>query len=60
MIVNALKRDKDKFAYVDYDFQKQKWSTPLRPDMIEFAKVVKGIVYTRSKMAFYALEKEMM
>jgi len=58
MIVGALKLDKEKFAYVDYDFLKQKWSTPMKLDMIDFEGVVKTIVYGYSQRAIYALEKE--
>jgi AbiV family abortive infection protein len=60
MLVGALKLDKEKFAYVEYDFRKQKWFTPLKPDLVDLEGVVKSIVYGYSRMGFYALEKEMM
>lgn len=59
MIVGALKLDKEKFAYVEYDFHRQKWFTPLKPDVIDLEGVAKAIVYGYPQRAIYALEKEM-
>lgn len=60
MIVGAIKLDKEKFAYVEYDFHRQKWLTPLKPEVIDLEDIVKAIVYGYPQRAFYALKKEMM
>jgi len=57
-LVKALKREKDDFAYVDYDFQNQKWLIPFKPDKIDFEGVVKAFVFSYTNSAIYALEKE--
>jgi hypothetical protein len=47
------------FAYVEYDFYRQKWLTPLKPYVIDLEGVVKAIVYGYPQRAVYALEREM-
>ena len=59
MMRRGLMQDKDEFAYIDYDFHRQKWLTPLKPDFIDLEGVVKAIVYGYSQRAIYALEKQM-
>lgn len=52
------KRDKDAFAYVDYDFLRMEWSNPMDLDIIDTENHVKSFVYDYSDLAIYALEKE--
>ena len=56
--VGWLRRDKDDFAYVGYDFQNQKWLNPSKPDKIDYEGVVKAFVFGYTQRAIYALEKE--
>lgn len=54
-----LKRDKDRLAYVNYDFTRIKWSTPCDPDVIGGSRdFLESVVYGYFEYAILALEKE--
>jgi AbiV family abortive infection protein len=58
MLVNGLKRNKEDFAYVNYDFEKQKMTIPTKLEIAEFEAFTKSIIIGYTKKAIIALEKE--
>ena len=57
--VKWLKQDKDRLAYVDYDFTRIEFSSPCDPDVIGGSRdFVESVVYRYSEDAMLALEKE--
>jgi len=58
MLVNGLKRNKEDFAYLNYDFSKQRMTIPAKLDIANFEALTKSIVIGYTQRAMYALEKE--
>ena len=59
-LVENFKQDKDAFVYVNYDFIKQEWSSPMKLHEMNLENFTRDFVYDYAQMAIYALEKELL
>jgi AbiV family abortive infection protein len=58
ILVKGLKRNKEDFAYVNYDFTKQKMTAPTNLKIADFEAFTKSIVIGYTQKAIIVLEKE--